>query len=134
MSEIPGKFRYTQDHAWVGMEGKEHEEEVTVGLTDFGQALMGEITAVEWLTEGKEVNAGDKVCRLSSSKADVCLSSPLMGRVTEVNAKLKEHSDRVNSACYGKGWLFKLKPVDLQELGELLSADAYGALTEGDED
>ena len=106
--------RYTKSHEWLSVEGKS----VTVGITDFAQAQLGDVVFLELPSPGRKLDVGDSFGVVESVKAASDLYAPVAGRVTEVNDKLKDHPELVNADPYGEGWILKLElsgalPTDL---------------------
>ena len=104
--------RYTKTHEWVAVDGKS----VTVGISDFAQAQLGDVVFLDLPKPGRKLGQGDAFGVIESVKAASDLYSPVSGTVSAVNEKLTSNPDLVNSDPYGDGWILK---VDLQ--GELPS-------------
>lgn len=121
MSNIPNELKYTKSHEWVKVDG----DEVTVGITEHAQSLLGDLVYVELPEIGEEFSAGDDTCVVESVKAASDVYAPLDGEVIDVNESLSDDPSQVNHAPYRDGWLFKLKISDESQLADLLSADAY---------
>ena len=119
--EIPEELRYTQDDEWVRREG----DEVVIGVTDFAQSQLGDVVFVELPEVGSSTEAGAAFGTIESVKAVSDLFAPITGEVTSVNESLEERPETVNEACYGDGWLVRLRPRDEAELDALLDAEAY---------
>jgi glycine cleavage system H protein len=117
------EMRFTRAHCWVRLEGGQ----AVVGITDYAQEQMSELTFVELPEVGEEVDAEDEVAVVESVKAANDVFAPVAGTVVAVNEALLEQPELVNQDPFGKGWLFKLKPADPADLDELLDADAYEA-------
>lgn len=118
--------RYSESHEWVQLEGKL----ATVGITDFAQAQLGDVVFLELPRAGQRLAAGDSFGVIESVKAASDLYSPVEGTITEVNEKLAQNPELVNSDPLGDGWLIKLETSG--ELpGNLLDEEAYQKLTEG---
>ncbi len=115
---------YTKEHEWVRVEG----QTATVGLTDYAQSQLGDVTFVELPAVGRQVAQMGEFCVVESVKAASDVYAPLSGEVAEVNAALEETPGLINQDCYGAGWLAKLTGIDLAELDNLLDADAYRRL------
>ena len=118
---------FTKDHEWIEVAG----DEGTVGITDYAQGQLGDITFVELPAEGQEVKAGEAVSVVDSVKAASDAYSPVSGTVSAVNAALDGAPELVNSDAEGAGWLFRLTLADPGELGELMDRDAYDAYVAG---
>ena len=117
--------RYTKSHEWLTVDGKT----VTVGITDFAQAQLGDVVFMELPATGRKVAAGDSFGVVESVKAASDLYSPVAGRITAVNDKLAQHPELVNSDPYGDGWILKLElSGDLPS--DLLDEAAYKKVTE----
>ena len=115
----PKELKYSKTHEWVRVEG----EEAVVGITQFAQDALGDITYVEVPAEGDAVEQEKECGSVESVKAASDLISPVTGTVVAVNAELENAPEVVNQDPYGKGWMCKVK---LAGPGEgLLDADAY---------
>lgn len=124
------EMRFTRAHCWVRLEGGQ----AVVGITDYAQEQMSELTFVELPEVGEEVEAEDEVAVVESVKAANDVFAPVAGTVVAVNDALLEQPELVNQDPFGKGWLFKLKLADPADLDELLDADAYEAQLPLDDD
>ena len=124
------ELRFTRTHCWVRQEGGV----AVVGITDYAQEQMSELTFVELPEVGEQVEAEDEVAVVESVKAANDVFAPVAGIIVAVNEALLEQPELVNQDPFGKGWLFKLKPADPAELDDLLDADAYEAQLPLDEE
>lgn len=124
------EIRFTRAHCWVRLEGGQ----AVVGITDYAQEQMSELTFVELPEVGEQVEAEDEVAVVESVKAANDVFAPVAGTIVAVNEALLEQPELVNQDPFGKGWLFKLKPADPAELDDLLDADAYEAQLPLDDD
>jgi glycine cleavage system H protein len=97
--------RYTKSHEWLTVEGKS----VTVGITDFAQAQLGDVVFLELPSPGRKLDAGESFGVVESVKAASDLYAPVAGRVAAVNDKLTAHPELVNTDPYGEGWIVKLE-------------------------
>jgi len=131
VNKVPKELRYTQTHEWVRVED---DGTAVIGMTYHAQAQLGELVFVELPDFNIIVNASDEVCVVESVKAASDIYSPLSGKILAVNEDLEEAPSLVNSDPYGDGWLYKLDPIDPDELSELLDASDYIAYMEEDED
>ncbi|SIS86267.1 glycine cleavage system protein GcvH [Neptunomonas antarctica] len=129
MSDIRNELKYVASHEWIRDEG---DGTVTIGITDHAQDLLGDVVFVELPDVGTDVAAGDDAGVVESVKAASDVYVPLSGEVVEVNEQLEESPELVNSDPYGDGWFFRIKLSDVAELDDLLDADAYGELCEGE--
>lgn len=114
-------LKFTATHEWL----QAGQDEVTVGITEHAQELLGDMVFVELPEIGDEVHAGDELGVVESVKAASDFYAPISGVVTAINEAVAENPALVNSAPYAEGWLVKLKPRDLGELENLLSAEQY---------
>lgn len=124
---LPEGIRYAEDHEWVRLDG----DVATVGVSDYAQDQLGDITYVELPPVGDIYRKGEEFGTLESTKAVSEVFMPISGEVVEVNEALGESPGLVNSDPYGDGWLIKVKPDDPTELDALMTADEYGAMLEG---
>jgi glycine cleavage system H protein len=99
----PG-FYFTKDHEWFQVTGN---GEATVGITNFAQEALGDITYVDLCEEGEDFASGDVVVSLESTKASGDVAAPFDLQVTSVNQDLEDDPERVNRDPLGEGWLFK---------------------------
>ncbi|MFN3552266.1 MAG: glycine cleavage system protein GcvH [Novosphingobium meiothermophilum] len=114
---------YTKDHEWIAVEGNE----ATVGITDYAQGQLGDITFVELPEAGADVGIGDSASVVDSVKAASDVYAPVSGKVTVVNAALEDEPELVNTDPEGEGWLWKMTLADPAELAGLMDEAAYQA-------
>jgi len=119
--DTPRNLKYTNSHEWVRVEGKQ----VVVGITDFAQDQLSDLTYVELPTVGDSFSGQEEAAVLESVKAASDVYAPISGTITAVNSELLDHPELINSDPYGKGWLFKMTPDDATELESLMDAAAY---------
>lgn len=121
---IPSNLKYSKDHEWVRVEG----DTAYIGITDFAQSELGEIVIVDITTEGETLAREAVFGSIEAVKTVSDLFMPVGGEVLEVNPKLEDNPELVNSDPYGEGWMIKVKMTDPSEVGKLLDAEAYKAL------
>lgn len=126
MSKIPAALKYTAEHEWATYEGGI----VTVGITDFAQDQLGDITYLELPDAGTAVTAGDTFGVVESVKTFSDLYSPVDGEVVESNAAAVDAPESINGDPYGV-WLIKIRVADDSQYAGLLDAGAYGELAGG---
>jgi glycine cleavage system H protein len=115
-------LKFTKTHEWL----KQNETgEVTIGITDHAQQLLGDMVYVELPEIGKTVEAGDELGVVESVKAASDFYAPVSGVVTAINDALSSDPALVNSEPYAGGWLIKLKPNHPDEFNNLLNASQY---------
>ncbi len=121
---VPANLKYTKDHEWVLVEGKE----ATIGITDFAQRELGDIVFIEIETLGEKLGHGEVFGTVEAVKTVSDLFMPVSGTVTMKNAELDDAAELVNSDPYGKGWMIKVAVDDASEIDTLLDAEAYKKL------
>jgi glycine cleavage system H protein len=120
-----GERRYSETHEWVAVEGGV----ATVGITDFAQSQLGDVVFLELPRKGQKLTAGAAFGVIESVKAASDLYAPLQGTVVEVNERLAQNPELVNSDPLGEGWLIKVESEGgLPE--SLLDEAAYQRLAE----
>lgn len=123
MSKIIEGLRYSESHEWVKVEG----DLAVIGVSDFAQEEMGDITYVDLPSEGDEVEAGEEFGALESVKASSELYSPVSGTVEAVNSELEAAPEKVNEDAYA-AWIIKVRMSDPAELDALMDAAAYAEI------
>ncbi|MFN3234200.1 MAG: glycine cleavage system protein GcvH [Gammaproteobacteria bacterium] len=122
MSEIPESLKFTTSHEWAYMDD---EGFIVVGITDYAQTLLGDITYVELPDIGDVIDADEDCSLIESIKATTEVYCPVSGQVVEVNEDLFSDPGLVNRSPYGDGWFFKLNPDNAKDIEKLLTAKAY---------
>lgn len=125
MSKVLESLRYSETHEWVKVEG----DIAIVGVTDFAQSEMGDITYVDMPDVDDEVVKDEEFGALESVKASSDLISPVSGVVVENNEALEDAPELVNQDPY-ENWIIKVKMSDPEALNDLISAEEYTKLTE----
>lgn len=125
--EIPDDLRYTSEHEWVRVEP---DGTVTIGITDYAQAQLGDIVFVELPKAEDEpvVTRDEPFAVVESVKAASDIYAPISGKVIEVNEELGGSPNTINEDPYGDGWLVRLQPKNVADVEELLDSDAYEEL------
>ncbi len=124
---IPEDLLYTKDHEWAKIEG----QTAVIGITDYAQEMLGEITFVELPAVGKQFSSHDELGAVESSKSASDIYSPVTGIVTEVNSQLQSRPELINDECYGAGWICKLKITDTKSVKSLMHAEQYKKYLKG---
>ena len=119
----PTDRKYTKDHEWIRVTGDTAE----IGITDYAQRQLGDVVFVELPDIGKTVTAGESFGSIESVKAVSELFAPMSGEVVEVNPRLKDHPEAVNSEPHDM-WMVKLRLSDPMASEALLDAAAYETL------
>ena len=122
----PQDLYYAKTHEWVRLD----DDVAVVGITDFAQNQLSDLTFVELPEVGTAVEAGDEVAVLESVKAASDIYAPIAGEIVEVNDALEDAPELVNNNPYEEGWLFKIKFVKEEDVDDLLDADSYDELCE----
>ncbi len=119
-TNIPANLKYTKEHEWALVEG----DTVTVGITDFAQAALGDIVFLEVPDVGSELKVGNTFGVVESIKSVSDLYAPVTGEVVAKNSDLEGSPEKINSDAYG-AWLIKVKVKNASELNNLLTAQQY---------
>ena len=124
---IPEDLRYTEEHEWVSSDGS---GPVRVGITHYAQDALGDIVYVQLPEEGTEVQAGDSLGEIESTKSVSEIYAPIAGTVVAKNGSLADEPELINAEPYAAGWLVEIAPADPASVDGLLDAAGYRALTE----
>jgi glycine cleavage system H protein len=114
--DMPDELHYEENHFWV----KEEGDLFVMGMDDFAQKMAGEIVYVQLPEEGKSLSTGKKFAKIESGKWLGKVFAPVNGELTAVNEELETNPGLINADCYGKGWLYKIKPADKSEINNLI--------------
>lgn len=120
MSKTVAGLRYSESHEWVSVDGNI----ATIGITDYAQHALGNLSYVDMPEEGDEVVKGGEFGAVESVKAASDLYSPVSGKVTEINSDLEDAPERLNIDPYAN-WIIKVEMSDLSELEDLMDEAAY---------
>ena len=121
---LPTTLHYTKDHEWLRVEG----DVAYIGITDHAQRELGDIVYVDVDTLDKDIAQHDVFGTVEAVKTVSDLFSPISGTVLEVNDKLNDAPETVNSDPYGDGWIIKMSVANPSEIDGLMTAEAYGEL------
>ena len=119
---VPDDLHYTKEHEWVQIDS---DHIATIGITDFAQESLGDITFVQLPRENEEIKKNDPFGVVESVKAVSDLYAPVTGRVVEVNQPLLNSPELLNEDPFHDGWLIKVEVKDETEISDLMSADEY---------
>lgn len=122
MSKVIEGLRYSEDHEWVKVEG----DIAVIGITDYAQKELGDITYADLPEVDDEVEAGEEFGALESVKASSELLCPVSGKVVEVNPELEDAPEKINEDAY-EAWIIKVEMSDTAQVDALLDAAAYKA-------
>jgi glycine cleavage system H protein len=120
---IPKELKYTTDHEWIRVEGKTG----FIGITDFAQGELGDVVFLDIPSDLQEITAGSSFGTIEAVKTVSDMFAPVSGKVLEVNSKLADEPQLINSDPYGEGWIVKIEISDPSQLNALLDAAAYEA-------
>lgn len=119
--DIAEHCMYTKDHEWVSVD----DGIATVGISDYAQEQLGDITFVELPAVDDEVEQFEQLASIESVKAASDIFSPISGKIVEINDNLNNAPELINKDCYEKGWIAKIEVSDSEELSNLMTADEY---------
>jgi glycine cleavage system H protein len=122
----PSDRRYTRSHEWLTLENGI----ATIGISDYAQNSLGDVTFVELPEKDDQVDAGAECAVVESVKAASDIYAPLAGTICEVNEALEDKPEIINEDCYNDGWIFKLSGVDTEEFEHLMDASEYEVMTD----
>ena len=125
--EVVEHYLYTKEHEWVNIE----DDTATVGITEYAQSALGDITFIELPAVDNEVEQFEQFVSIESVKAASDIFSPISGRVIDVNSDLESDPGLINKSCYDKGWIAKIEIKDLDERSNLMTATEYNKFLEG---
>ena len=118
---IPSELKYTKDHEWIKVEGNIG----TIGITDYAQGELGDVVYVDINPDITEITAGESFGTIEAVKTVSDLYAPVSGKVIELNKKLNDEPQLVNSDPYAEGWIIKIELSDASQLSDLLDAASY---------
>jgi glycine cleavage system H protein len=118
---VPENLLYTKEHEWARLEGNL----ATVGITDFAQHALGDITFVELPKLGVQLEQGKFFSTVESVKAASDVYAPFSGKIVKINDALATQPELINQSPYEKGWIALIEIKDASEKNNLISADEY---------
>jgi len=119
----PDDLKYTKTHEWV----RTKDGVIEVGITDFAQHQLSDITYVELPELNLHLDAGEETAVVESIKAASDVYAPIAGTIVKINEALANTPDIINSDPFNAGWIFRMKPDNADDVDALLSAEAYEA-------
>jgi len=119
----PSELKYASTHEWVKIVG----DLVVTGISDHAQDALGDLVYVEMPEVGIQITAGAQAGVVESVKTASDIHAPVSGTVVEINSALEDDPDFINEDPYGKGWIYKIRPDNMQDVDTLLSNTAYEA-------
>ena len=124
MNNIPNDLLYTEDHEWMRL----IDDVATVGITDYAQQSLGDVTFVDLPQPGDSFARGDTFGVVESVKAASDLFMPLSGKIIEINEDLEEAPELVNGDPYGRAWMIKVQINDPSEAESLFDSASYAEI------
>jgi glycine cleavage system H protein len=121
MATTPQDSKYAKSHEYTHLDG----DIATIGITDYAQKELGDVVFVELPQVGSEIEQNDELGSIESVKAVSELFVPVGGVVVEVNEKLRDSPELVNTDPYGDGWMIRIRMSDPSELDELMTPEEY---------
>jgi len=118
----PNSLKYADTHEWVRLE---ESGELTVGITDHAQDLLGDLVFADLPEVGQRFSAQEECMLLESVKAASDIYMPVSGEILAINSELEDEPEKINEDSFGDGWLFKIQPDNSADIEALLSAEAY---------
>src|SRR5471030_938032 len=122
MSNVPSELKYARSHEWLKVAA---DGTATIGITDYAQNSLGDITYVQMPKVGAVLKAGETFGVVESVKAASDLYAPVSGTVLETNPALVSAPETVNKSPYDEGWMMKLQLANPADAAALLDAAAY---------
>ena len=122
MADVEEHLLYTKEHEWVSIDD---DKTVTMGITDYAQEQLGDITFIELPDEGDEIEQFEQVASIESVKAANDIYTPMSGEVLEANTELETDPGLINRSPYTKGWICRIKISDPDEKNNLMTAEEY---------
>jgi glycine cleavage system H protein len=120
--DLRADFLYTKEHEWAAIDV---DGTATLGITDYAQAALGDITFVELPGIDSEVEQFEQLASVESVKAASDIYSPLSGKIIDVNHDLEDNPELLNKSCYELGWIAKVELSSDDEASKLMGVDEY---------
>ena len=118
---IPDGIKYSVDHEWIKVDGST----ALIGISDYAQSELGDIVYVDIDSDLSEITTNETFGSIEAVKTVSDLYAPITGKVIEINERLEDEPELVNSDPYGEGWLVKIELSDLSQLEKLLNSEDY---------
>jgi len=121
---LPTDIKYTQEHEWVKLDDKV----AIIGITDYAQGELGDIVFVELPLIDEHFDKGESFGTVEAVKTVSDLYMPLSGKIIEVNEKLEDQPELINSDPYNDGWVIKLQLDSAEDINNLIDSEKYKEL------
>lgn len=119
--EVKKELFYTRDHEWVKIEGNQ----ATIGISDYAQYALGDITFVELPDVAKDIKQQETLSTIESVKAASDIYAPLSGKVIKINEALNVTPELINTSTYNEGWIAVIELDEPSEKENLMDAAGY---------
>lgn len=116
------ELRYSKDHVWARLDD---DNRVTIGITDYAQEELGDITGIDLPEEGDELVKDEPFGSIESHNEVSDLFSPISGEIVEINQDLLDSPEIINEDPYQDGWIIRVDIPSATEYYELLTAEEY---------
>jgi len=120
-TDVRDDLLYTKEHEWASID----DGTAIVGLTDYAQASLGDITFIELPLVDSEVEQFEQLASVESVKAASDIYTPISGQIIEVNSDLDLNPELINNSSYELGWIAKITLSTEDEMSKLMNADEY---------
>jgi glycine cleavage system H protein len=117
----PEDLKYARTHEWVRRVG----DLIVTGITHHAQDALGDLVYIEQPDLGRILTAGEQAGVVESVKTASDIHAPIDGEVVELNALLEDDPELVNTDPYGDGWIYKIRPANIDDIDDLMDADEY---------
>lgn len=118
---IPEGIKFSVDHEWIRVEG----DTAVIGISDYAQSELGDIVYIDIDSDLSEISISETFGSIEAVKTVSDLYAPISGKVIEINDRLEDEPELVNSDPFGEGWLIKIQLADTLQLDNLLSGEDY---------
>ena len=115
-------IKFTREHEWLRLDA---DGILTIGISNYAQEQLGDVVFVELPEVGKSIDAGDDMAVVESVKTAGEIKAPVGGVVVEVNERLANEPELVNSDPHGEGWFFRMSVSDTDEINEFMDEESY---------
>ena len=128
MANVPEDLHYSKDHEWVRVDGNV----AIIGITDYAQNSLGDVVYVELPKAADKFADNEAFGSVESVKAVSEVFSPVTGAVQQINERLADDPEIVNSDPYGEGWMIRMEMTNPGEVDSLLTAAEYEDFTKAE--
>ena len=118
---IPDEIKFSAEHEWIKVDGNT----ALIGISDYAQSELGDIVYVDIDSDLSEITVNETFGSIEAVKTVSDLYAPISGKVIEINDRLEDEPELLNSDPYGEGWLIKIEIFDSSQLEKLLNGEEY---------